>query len=144
MERSGPFWDAIEGRAPMPPIAELLGWQLEAVDPEAGTITVRYDAGPRFTNPMGNIQGGIVAAMLDDAMGPALVATLAPGQFAPTLELKVSFLAPARIGTLWAHGRVVRRNPTIAFLEGDLRDGDGQLLARASATARIITPVDDP
>ncbi len=38
--RTGPFWDAIAGRAPMPPVASLLGWQLEEVDPDTGTITV--------------------------------------------------------------------------------------------------------
>jgi acyl-coenzyme A thioesterase PaaI-like protein len=75
----------------MPSAARLLGWQLEAVDPEAGTITVRYHASADFTNPMGNIQGGFIAAMLDEAMGPALVATLPEGYFAPTLEMKVSF-----------------------------------------------------
>lgn len=139
MERTGPFWDAIEGRAPMPPAARLLGWELEAIDPEAGTITVRYEATEQLTNPMGNVQGGMVAAMLDDAMGPALVATLPPGQFAPTLEMKVSFFAPAKVGPLWAHGRVVRRSATICFVEADLRDHDDQLLARSSGTVRIIT-----
>jgi acyl-coenzyme A thioesterase PaaI-like protein len=96
--RVGPFWDAIEGRAPMPPAARLLGWQLEAVDPAAGTITVRYEARSDFTNPMGNIQGGFIAAMLDEAMGPALVATLPPDQFAPTLEMKISFFEAAKVG----------------------------------------------
>lgn len=135
----GPFWDAMEGRAPLPPAAQLLGWHLESIDPDEGTIVVRYDPRPDFANPMGNIQGGFVAAMLDEAMGPALVATLPPGEFAPTLEMKVSFLAPARVGPLWAHGRVVKRGPTNSFLEADLLDGDGRLIARSSATVRMVS-----
>jgi uncharacterized protein (TIGR00369 family) len=123
----------------MPPAAQLLGWQLEAIDPAAGTISVRYDARSDFTNPMGNIQGGFIAAMLDEAMGPALVATLPPGQFAPTLEMKVSYLEPARVGPLWANGRVVKRGSTHGFVEAELVDGAGKLIARASATVRIIT-----
>ena len=137
-DRTGPFWDAIEGRAPMPPVADLLGWQLDEVDPAAGTITVTFEARPEFANPMGNIQGGILAAMLDDTMGPALVATLPPGQFAPTLEMKVSYFAPAKVGPLWGHGRVVQAGRTNAFVEADLVDTDGTLIARASATVRII------
>lgn len=137
-ERRGPFWDAIQGRAPMPPAAQLLGWQLEEIDPDAGSIVVRYEPSDEFTNPMGNIQGGFVAAMLDDAMGPALVATLPPDEFAPTLEMKVTFLEPARVGPLWAHGRVVKRATRHAFVEGELVDGDGTLIARASATVRIV------
>lgn len=136
--RHGAFWDVVQGRAPMPPVAELLGWHLEAVDPDAGTITVRFDARREFTNPVGTVQGGILAAMLDDTMGPALVATLPPGQFAPTLEMKISFLAPARVGPLWGHGRVVQGGRTNAFVEADLVDADDRVVARASATVRIV------
>src|SRR4051812_40010839 len=113
--RTGPFWDAMAGRAPMPPVADLLGWQLEQVDPEAGTIPVRYAARREFTNPLGNVQGGILAAMLDDTMGPALVATLPPDRFAVTLEMKVSYFAPAKVGPIWGRGRVVHGGRTNAF-----------------------------
>jgi len=136
--RTGPFWDAVEGRAPMPPVADLLGWRLEAVAPEEGTITVQFEARHEFSNPQGNIQGGILAAMLDDTMGPALVATLPAGRFAPTLEMKVSYFAPAKVGPLWGHGRVVHTGRTHAFVEADLVDADDKLIARASATVRIL------
>ena len=138
-EGTGPFWDAVHGRAPMPPVATLLGWQLEDVDPEAGTIVVRFEGREEFTNPLGTIQGGLLAAMLDDTMGPALVATLPPGGFAPTLEMKVTYLEPAVVGPLWGHGRVVKRGGTISFVEADLVDGDGTIVARATATVRMIT-----
>ena len=82
--REGPFWDVMAGRAAPPPSAALLGWELVAVDPEAGTIEVAFTATEQFLNPIGVIQGGLLAAMLDDTMGPALVATLGPGQFGPT------------------------------------------------------------
>jgi len=136
--RTGPFWDAIAGRVPAPPAAQTLGWAIEEIDPAAGTIRVSFDAKPAFRNPMGNIQGGFLAAMLDDTMGPALVATLEPGAFAPTLELKVNFLRPARPGRLIGTGRVVHRGGTVAFLAGDLSDTGGNLLATATATARIV------
>ena len=44
MERQGPFWDVMEGRAAPPPAAGLLGWELVAIDPEAGTIEVAFEA----------------------------------------------------------------------------------------------------
>jgi uncharacterized protein (TIGR00369 family) len=135
--REGPFWDAMEGRAPLPPAAVLLGWELVAVDPEAGTIEVAFAASDQFLNPAGIIQGGFVAAMLDDTMGPALVATLGPGQFAPTTDLHVQFLRPARPGRLTGRGRVVRRGRDIAFLAGELLDGSGDVVAVATATAHI-------
>src|SRR6201989_2269031 len=63
----------------------------------------------QFLNPVGAIQGGFLAAMLDDTLGPALVATLGPGLFAPTTDLHVQFLRPARPGRLTGRGRIVRR-----------------------------------
>jgi uncharacterized protein (TIGR00369 family) len=138
-DRVGPFWDALEGRAPMPPAAATLGWELIDVDVERGTLEAAFNATDAFTNPMGNVQGGFLAAMLDDTLGPALVATLAPGQFAPTLELKVSFLRPTRPGRLIGRGRVVHRGGSIAFLEGSLTDAGGATVATATATARIVS-----
>jgi len=77
------------------------------------------------------------AAMLDDTLGPALVATLGPGQFAPTADLHVQFLHPARPGRLTGRGRVVRRGQGVAFLAGELLDDSGQIVATAVATAVI-------
>lgn len=136
--REGFFWDVMEGRKPAPPAAALLGFQLLEVDPEQGTLRAQFEATPQFLNPAGNVQGGFLAAMLDDTMGPALMATLPPGHFAPTLELKVSFLRPANVGPLLAEGRVVSKGSSIAFLSGELRAPDGELVATATATARIV------
>ncbi len=138
--RTGYFWDVMEGRKPAPPAAALLGFELLAIDPAQGTIRVRFSARPEFTNPIGAVQGGFLAAMLDDTLGPALTATLEPGQFAPTIELKVNFVAPARPGPLVGEGRVVARGGTVAFLAGELRTEAGELIATATATARIVVP----
>ncbi|MPY95404.1 MAG: hotdog fold thioesterase [Acidimicrobiia bacterium] len=135
--RQGPFWDVLAGRAPMPAAAALLGWQLVAVDPDAGTIEVSFDATDGFCNPVGNIQGGLLAAMLDDTLGPALVATLAPDQFAPTLDLHVQFVRAANPGPVIGRGRVVSKVRSVAFVAGELVDERGELLATATATAAI-------
>jgi uncharacterized protein (TIGR00369 family) len=135
--RRGPFWDVLEGRAEPPPAAILLGWELVAVDPDAGTIEVSFTATEQFLNPAGEVQGGFLAAMLDDTLGPALVATLGDGEWAPTVDLQVQFLRPAKPGTLRGFGRVVRRGRDIAFLAGELRDPDGDVVATATATAFV-------
>ena len=139
MERTGPFWDVMEGRKPPPPAAVTLGFKLLEIDPERGEIRVQFEAKPEFLNPMGVVQGGFVAAMLDDTLGPALVCTLPPGQFAPTIELKVNFIRPAPLGVLVGEGRIVSRGGTIAFLSGELRTEQGDLIATATATARIVS-----
>ena len=137
--REGPFWDAMEGRVSPPPAAVTLGFKLLEIDPSRGTIRVQFEGKPEFLNPMGVVQGGFVAAMLDDTLGPALVCTLPPGHFAPTIELKVNFIKPAPLGVLIGEGRLVARGGTIAFLAGELRTAGGELVATATATARIVT-----
>lgn len=131
------FWEMVAGRVPPPPAAKLLGWELVAIDPDAGTIEVAFEATEQFTNPVGVIQGGFLAAMLDDTLGPALVATLPEGQFAPTLDLHVQFLRPARPGRLLGRGRVVQRGREVCFLSGELVAPDGRIVAVATATTRI-------
>lgn len=123
-----------------PPAAVLLGWELLSVDPDAGTIDVAFTATDQFLNPVGVIQGGFLAAMLDDTLGPALVATLGPGQFAPTTDLHVQFLRAAHPGRLIGRGRIVRRGTGVAFMAGELLDESGAIVATATATAHIRGP----
>jgi uncharacterized protein (TIGR00369 family) len=136
-DRRGPFWDVIAGRREPPPAAVLLGWKLEAVDPDVGTIEISFEAKEEFLNPAGQVQGGFLAAMLDDTLGPALVATLSDGEWAPTISLNVQFVRPAKPGRLRGRGRVVRRGREIAFLAGELVDGDDDVVATATASAVI-------
>jgi uncharacterized protein (TIGR00369 family) len=137
-QRSGPFWDGIEGRAPMPRAAATLGLQLIDVDPERGTIELAFAAKEDFTNPAGNVLGAFVAAMLHDTIGPALLATLEPDQFQSTLALHVNFLRPVRPGRVIGKGRVVHRDGDVASIEASLVDSEGALIATATATARVI------
>jgi uncharacterized protein (TIGR00369 family) len=137
--RSGPFWDGVEGRAPVPPAAATLGFEFVGADVEAGTIDVAFTATEAFTNPAGNALGAFVAAMLYDTVGPALLATLEPEQFQSTLQLNVTFLRPVKPGRLVGHGRIRHRNGDIAFLEAALADPRQQAtIATATATARVI------
>lgn len=138
-ERKGLFWEIVAGRRQPPPAAQLLGFKLREVDPERGTIRVEFLAKPEFANPTGDVQGGFLAAMLDDTLGPALTATLNHDQFAPTVELKVNFVQAAKPGALFGTAQVVARRRTIAFLSGELHNEAGELVATATATARIVT-----
>jgi uncharacterized protein (TIGR00369 family) len=119
---------------------DTIGYRFGSLDPETGEVEVSFEAVEAFGNLMGNVQGGFVAAMLDAAVATALMATLAPDQVAPTLELKVSYLRPVPLGPLVGRGRVVHRGGTIGFLAGELYDEHDQVLATATATVRIIGP----
>ena len=121
------------------PSSAHLGLELLAVDVARGIVEMAFQAGDHLCNKWGGIQGGNVAAMLDDAMAFAIGLNLDWGQISPTLELKVSMMAPARPGRLYAVGWVVRRGRSVGFVEGALYDSEGVLLATGSSTANFVT-----
>ena len=123
-----------------PPAMKTLQGKAVSYDAETRTIVMEFHAADRFTHSGGIVQGGFVTGMIDAAMATAVYATLQELVVAPTLEIKVSFLEIARAGKLLAYGRVVRMGKSIAFMEGELRDTDGQLLATATSTLRVIHP----
>lgn len=122
---------------PAPPAAKTLGWELLSLDADAGTIELAFNAKPEFTNPAGHIQGGFLAAMLDDTLGPALFAMTDGKRFGSTIDLHVHYLRPVQSGRVTTKGRVVKLGSRIAFMEGELFTDDGQLAARATASASM-------
>src|SRR5262245_3245260 len=123
---------------PPPPCAVLLGWRILDAKPDQGWIRIGFEGRPEFRNPAGFIQGGFLAAMLDDTMGPAAFIMGKGEVFTPTIDLHVSFLAPAKVGPIIGEGRVIQMGKTVAFLEGRLMDESGTLLAKATASARVV------
>ena len=121
-----------------PPSAKLLGWTLRAIDPAAGTIEISFTADERFLNPAGTVQGGILAAMLDDTQGPALFGMTNGEAYAPTIAFNVSFVKAARPGQFLGKGRVINIGKTIAFTEAELFDDAGELVARGTFSCRVM------
>lgn len=118
-----------------PPCSFALGLEVLALSQSPAWARLAFSASPDWCNPMGAIQGGFVTAMLDEAMAVAGIIAGGLGYVVPTLELKTSFLRPCPPGRLEAEGRVLRWGATAAFLEADLTDPEGRLIAKASATA---------
>lgn len=122
---------------PRPPAAQALGSEIVDFDPETGAVEVHYDAPDTFTTGRGALQGGFVAAMLDDVISLPVLAksrrTLGPA----TLDLMVSYFQPVRPGRLYGRARILRWGSSIAFLEAELSDPAGMLLATARATVKL-------
>jgi uncharacterized protein (TIGR00369 family) len=127
----------------MSPASLVLGARLIQLESSRGYARMSFEAKPEFCNPMGSVQGGFLAAMLDEAAAIAAVAHAQKKIGLPTLEFKVTFLTPARPGTLYAEGRVLMLGNRRAALEADLFDSSQQHLARMSATA-LPMPMETP
>jgi uncharacterized protein (TIGR00369 family) len=112
----------------------------------AGTSTVLWEASADYSFPTSNgpvIQGGLVTAVLDSAMGGACWTLLDHDETFLTADLRVEFMRATRPGRLTAKGKVVRRTTRVVFCAAELLDEEGSLLA-ASRCTQIILPADGP
>jgi uncharacterized protein (TIGR00369 family) len=121
-----------------PPSSKLLGWHLLDARPKDGWIRIGFDGKAEFCNPAGFVQGGLLSAMLDDTMGPAVFIMTEGKLYTATISLTVNFLAPAKPGPIVGEANVTQLGKTIAFVEGRLMAEDGTLLATATTSARLV------
>ena len=103
-----------------------------------GGATVRLAAGPQHANPMGTLHGGILCDIADAAMGLAFASTLAPEESFTTVELKINFFRPVWQARLKAEGKVVRRGRSLGYVECEITDERGQLIAKAASTCLAL------
>ena len=123
---------------PTPPCAQLLGWRVLDARPADGWIKIAFEGRPEFCNPAGSIQGGFLAAMLDDTMGPAVFAHTNGALYTATIDLSVHYLAPARPGPIIGEAQVVQLGKSVGFVDARLIDRDGMWLAKGAASVRLV------
>jgi acyl-CoA thioesterase len=118
-------------------LPQTLG-QHRLVSMQGGRAVIEYMAGPHMCHSGGVVQGGFVTGWIDAAMAHAAI-SLTGREIAPmSLEMKVSFFAPARPGLVIAEGWIEKRGKTTCFAEGVLKDVAGEVLAKASSTLRLV------
>jgi uncharacterized protein (TIGR00369 family) len=122
----------LRGEFPAPPIGRLLGFVLKAIEPGRAVFEMEVDE--RYHNPMGTLHGGIYCDLADAAMGYAYAATLGEGETFTTVELKINFFRPMRSGKLTAESKVIKAGSTLGYVECDVKDQDGRLVAKAAST----------
>ena len=134
---SGPVHPLIEkALASKVPIAELIGFHVDEVGDGRAVLSLR--AGPQHANPMGTLHGGILCDIADAAMGYAFASTLAPEESFTTVDLKIHFFRPVWTAELRAEGRVAHRGRTIGYVECDVTDEKGRMIAKSSSTCLVL------
>ncbi len=118
------------------PVARLIGF--EAKEIADGRAVVTLAAGKQHANPMGTLHGGILCDIADAAMGMAFASTLAPEESFTTIELKINFFRPVWEARLRAEGKVVRRGNIIGYVECEITDEAGRLVAKAASTCMAL------
>ena len=123
---------------PIPAVGMFLSGQFESHDPVAGVLRVSYPTKPDYANPAGAVMGGIVAAFLDDCMGPLVLAATGGEKFPVTLDLHTSYFNPVPIGPrATVEARIDRMGGSAVFTVAHIFGEDGEVLVRAIQTAML-------
>ncbi len=109
---------------------------LSGYDIVGDKVVVNLPLEQKHLNQLGLAHGGAVATLADNSMGLAcLVAAKKP---LVTVEFTLNFVRPARGGTLTASSHVYKLGDHLAFVECDITDQGGVLVARALGTYMIV------
>ncbi len=117
------------------PVCALVGMTVEAV--ESGWCRAGLEVGPQHWTPFGTIHGGILCDLSDLAMGMAFMTTLGEGEALATIELKINYFRPVRQGPLLAEARVVNRGRSTGYVDCEIKDAAGKLIAKAASTCMV-------
>jgi uncharacterized protein (TIGR00369 family) len=115
-------------------LSRLLGFR---VSYEGARCIVVFDATPTLFNPQGTLHGGILTTAMDVSMGHLLHHVAGAGA---TLAMTVQFLAPVRSGVVRCEASFLRRGRSISSLKSEAFQGDGEIVAHATATWRLLGP----
>jgi uncharacterized protein (TIGR00369 family) len=122
--------------ASKPPIGNLIGFDVGEIS--NGRAVGVMQAGPQHANPMGTLHGGVLCDLADAAMGMAFVSTLAPDESFTTMGLNINYFRPVWNARLRAEARVLNRSKNVGYVECDVTDDKGKLIAKANSTCTVL------
>ncbi len=128
-------WEAYLDGAFTIPANDSFGFERQPTDDPKEGVEFTWKVPPELCNSAGNLQGGVLAAFVDSALSGACAAHLAEDVYPALAEMKISFLRPARAGsTIRARARVLKPGKRLLFVEAEVTDEAGNLLAKVSGT----------
>ncbi len=117
------------------PVNETMGFVVASTEDPAESVSFTWTVPAEYCNSTGNVQGGILAAFADALLGGATAAQLPDDEYPALAEMKISIFRPAAAGTtLSGRGRVLKKGGRVIFVEAEVTDANGRLIAKASGT----------
>ena len=127
--------DMIQGKVSPPPIAQLLGFRITNFCD--GCTTIEMDITKKYWNPMQTLHGGVYCDLADAAMGFSFLTTLNEDELFTTVDLRINYLRSVTTGKLIASSNIIKRGKRLGYMECEIVDEKGELVAKASSTCII-------
>jgi uncharacterized protein (TIGR00369 family) len=119
------------------PFGKYVG--IEALEQGDGFVRTALEIKPELMNSWGVAHGGAVMTLLDLTLGMAARSIDMTSNGSITVEIKVNFIKAAT-GRIHAEGRATRAGKSLVFCEGEVRDADESLCAKATGTFKLLLP----
>ena len=120
-----------------PPVFEFMQGQLVAFDPDEGSLIAQFPVVESYLNPYSAMQGGMIAAAVDNTLGPLSVLVAAPN-LTRQLEMKYSEPVTLDMEYIFVHAKLLKREDQRLFFRADVRGPEGNRLARAKAVHWVL------
>jgi acyl-coenzyme A thioesterase PaaI-like protein len=129
--------DRIDAYKIPPPVFEAMHGEFLAYDLEEKSLTAQFPVLERYLNPYAAMQGGMIAAAVDNTLGPLSVLVAPPNL---TRQLEMTYSKPVKLdmGMIIVKAKLLSREGQKLFFCADVRDRDGSRLARAKAAHWIL------
>jgi uncharacterized protein (TIGR00369 family) len=102
-----------------------------------GSAHLVLDAGEEHLNPAGTVHGGVLATLVDSAMGLAVRSATGEDGAPATSQLSLTYLSPGSTGRLVVTAEVSKRGKHLTICEADVEQ-DGETLVHAIATFAVL------
>ena len=129
--------DRLEDYLIPPPVFITMRGEFLTFDAQAGVLETRFPILGEYLNPYGAMQGGMVAAAVDNTLGPLSI-LVAPPNVTRRLQMKYSRPVTPDLEYITVKGRLLERKGRWLALSAEVRDQEGLLLARARANHWIV------
>lgn len=133
--------DRLQGRSDQisfpPPVFDAMKGALVDYDIEGETLKIRFPILREQLNPYGNMQGGIIAAAIDNTIGP-LSMLVSPPNFTRHMEVKYGKIVSPDLGYIYVTAKFIEKKKRQLFFEATVADKEGNKLASAKSTHWVI------
>jgi len=120
-----------------PPAFDTMEGEVVNYDSKTEILTNRFPILNEHLNPYGNMQGGIIAAAIDNTIGP-LSLLVSPPNFTRRMEIKYGKAISPKLGYIYVSAKFIEKKKRFLFFEASVTNYDGDILASAKSTNWII------
>lgn len=124
---------------PIPPVFHEMGGEIVSFDLEQGTLVAEFPIQTRYQNPNGSMQGGMVAAAIDNAFGP-LSSLVAPASATMKMEIRYKKPVMAEHDHIIVEAKLDKKTGPFLKLSATVKNNEGEILTTAN-TVHMILPV---